>query len=34
VLIVQEDHHVPSLLTIRDINASMADVALELATRN
>ena len=33
VLTVQEDEHIPSLLTIQDINASMADVALELATR-
>lgn len=34
ILIVQEEEHIPSLLAIRDINASMADVALELATRN
>ena len=32
-LAVQEEEHIPSLLTIQDINASMADVALELATR-
>jgi len=30
---VQEEEHIPSLLTVQDINASMADVALELATR-
>ena len=32
-LVAQEEEHIPSLLTIHDINASMADVALELATR-
>jgi len=33
VFIVQEEEHVPSLLTIHDINASLADVALQLSTR-
>jgi len=33
-LIAEQDQRVPSLLTIQDINASMADVTLELIARN
>ena len=32
-LIVQEEERIPSLLTVQNLNTSMADVALELATR-